>query len=103
MLSGNSGFGLDVPPYLIGDGINTVTHLNRVGLRRCKELSDGDREQIRRAFRVLYRSDLDLPAALDRLRKEFTSPAVAHWVEWFTRPSKRGYCRFKASRREAGG
>ena len=33
---GGSRFGLDVPPYLIADGVNAVTTLNAVGLRRAK-------------------------------------------------------------------
>jgi UDP-N-acetylglucosamine acyltransferase len=101
MLAGGSRFGMDVPPYLIGDGTNAVTVLNSVGLRRCPELSDEDRRQIKEAYKVLYRSGLELAAALERLKKEFSSPAVAHWVEFFSAPTKRGYCRRKGSRREA--
>jgi len=101
MLSGGSRFGMDVPPYLIGDGTNTVTVLNRVGLQRCPELNDEDRRQIKAAYRLLYRSDLDLPSALAKLSAEFTSPAVAHWVEFLREPTQRGYCYHKTSRRES--
>jgi UDP-N-acetylglucosamine acyltransferase len=98
MLSGGSRIGMDVPPYLIADGLNAVTVLNRVGLRRCPELSDEDRAQIKAAYRILYRSKLELREALKRLKAEFTSPAVAHWVEFFSQPTKRGYCRHKVAR-----
>lgn len=100
ILSGGSRFGMDVPPYLIGDGTNAVTSLNAVGLRRNKDLSDADRRQIKDAYKVLYRSGLELPEALERLKKEFDSPAVTHWVEFFSNPSPRGFCHHKASRRE---
>lgn len=101
ILSGGSRFGMDVPPYLIGDGTNAVTSLNAVGLRRCKEMSDADRHQIKAAYKVLYRSDLDLKQALARLKTEFDGPAVRHWIEFFEHPTKRGFCHYKASRRDA--
>lgn len=100
ILSGGSRFGMDVPPYLIGDGTNTVTNLNSVGLRRSKELTNDERKEIRAAFKVLYRSDLTLPDALERMKSEFKTPAIDKWVEFFTNPSPRGFCRYKATRRE---
>lgn len=94
MLSGGSRFGMDVPPYLIGDGANSVTLLNSVGLRRSAALSDQDRREIKAAYKILYRSGLTLTRALERLDTEFTSAAVKHWVEFFRTPSKRGFCRY---------
>ena len=103
ILSGGSRFGMDVPPYLIGDGVNSVTTLNSVGLRRAAGLSDEDRVEIKAAYKILYRSGLDLKDALPRLNTTFKSPAVAHWVEFFSTPSHRGFCRFrKGGRRKAG-
>jgi len=99
ILSGGSRFGMDIPPYLIGDGTNAVTSLNRIGLRRSKDFTDTDREQIKAAYKVLYRSGMDLPLALEFLRRDFTSPAVAHWVEFYEKTSPRGFCRYKANRR----
>lgn len=95
LLSGGSRFGMDIPPYLIGDGVNAVTTLNAVGLRRAKNLTDQDRREIKNAYRVLYRSQLDLQEALERLTAEFKSPAVAEWVAFFRSPSRRGFCRFR--------
>ncbi|MCZ7643753.1 MAG: acyl-ACP--UDP-N-acetylglucosamine O-acyltransferase [Planctomycetota bacterium] len=99
ILSGGSRFGMDVPPYLIGDGTNAVTSLNSVGLRRSPDLTPQDRSQLKEAYRVLYRSELDLPQALERLRAEFDAPAVRLWVEFLSNPSPRGFCRHKPSRR----
>lgn len=101
ILSGGSRFGMDVPPYLIGDGTNAVTSLNAVGLRRSKEISDAERPQIKAAYKLLYRSELDLKEALARLKAEFDSPAVKAWVAFFEHPTKRGFCHYKASRRES--
>ncbi|MCY3023205.1 MAG: acyl-ACP--UDP-N-acetylglucosamine O-acyltransferase [Planctomycetota bacterium] len=101
ILSGGSRFGMDVPPYLIGDGVNAITTLNMVGLRRAQSLSDEDRREIKGAYKVLYRSGLELKEALERLRTEFKSPAVAHWVEFFSTPSRRGFCRHRVGVRRA--
>jgi len=102
MLSGGSRFGLDVPPYLIGDGANTITVLNAVGLRRAPGLTADDRKQIKSAYKILFRSGLDLKDALARLKAEFTSPAVAHWVEFYEAPTKRGFCQYRRVRRGEG-
>jgi UDP-N-acetylglucosamine acyltransferase len=100
MLSGGSRFGLDIPPFLIADGVNAVTTLNAVGLRRAKALSDLDRREIKQAYKIIYRSGLPLCEALARLRAEFKSAAVAYWVEFMSFPSKRGFCLFRAGRRK---
>ena len=101
ILSGGSRIGMDVPPYLIGDGVNAITTLNSVGLRRNPELSVDDRTQIKAAYKILYRSGMELKEALTRLRAEFTSPAVAHWVDFFSAPSRRGFCRHTAGTRRS--
>jgi len=103
MLSGGSRFGMDVPPYLIGDGVNAVTTLNAVGLRRAPSLTDADRREIKAAYKILYRSGLGLKEALARLRTEFKSAAVACWLEFFTAPSRRGFCRYRTGGRRATG
>lgn len=94
MLSGGSRFGMDVPPYLIGDGANSVTLLNSVGLRRSTALNEVDRREVKAAYKILYRSGLTLSQALERLEAEFSSAAVKHWIEFFRTPSKRGFCRY---------
>ncbi|HEY3324358.1 MAG TPA: acyl-ACP--UDP-N-acetylglucosamine O-acyltransferase [Planctomycetota bacterium] len=102
ILSGGSRFGMDVPPYLIGDGVNAVTTLNTVGLRRASYLTPDDRAEIKAAYKILYRSGLDLKEALQRLRSAFRSPAVAYWVDFLSAASRRGLCRyFAGSRRSA--
>ena len=101
ILSGGSRFGMDIPPYLIGDGVNAVTTLNKVGLRRSPEMTPDDRNEVKAAYKILYRSGLELKAALERLKQEFKSPAVAHWVEFFTSHSHRGFCRFRKGGRRA--
>jgi UDP-N-acetylglucosamine acyltransferase len=102
MLSGGSRFGMDVPPYVIGDETNAVTGLNSVGLRRSAKLSDDDRREIRKAFKIFFRSGLDLSDALRSLRAECGGPAVRRFVEFFETPSRRGYCRYRPGSRYGG-
>ena len=98
ILSGGSRFGMDVPPYVIGDGVNAITTLNSVGLRRSEGMTPADRQEIKSAYKLLYRSGMDLKEALEAI-STFKSPAVAHWLEFFKSPSRRGFCRFRPGRR----
>jgi UDP-N-acetylglucosamine acyltransferase len=99
MLAGGSRITMDCPPYMIGEGTNAVTALNLVGLRRAASLTDQDRKELRLAHKILYRSNLKLDQALRMLEADFTSPAVLYWVDFFKRPSKRGFCRFRTGSR----
>ena len=92
MLSGGSGIGKDVPPFCttIGVSRNRIAGLNIVGLRRAG-IGPGDRQAIRAAIQVLYRSDLNVSQALERLKKEFTQHVVQE-ICTFIESSKRGIC-----------
>ena len=68
MTQGNGGISTHVPPYsLIAFGMNRLVGLNIVGLRRAKDISDQDRDQIKQAFRLLYRSGLTPSQALKEM------------------------------------
>lgn len=102
LISGGSRIGMDVPPYLIADGANLVTILNAVGIRRSPLIGESERADIRRAYKILYRSGLKLEDALTRLESEFSSDAIKHWVAFFRAPSKRGFCRCVIGARRPG-
>lgn len=103
MLAGGIQIGMDVPPYMVAMGVNSISALNKVGLRRASFLSVDDREEIKRAFKILYRSDLELPAALERLKTEFKSPAIQYLVEFMSVKSARGFCRYALGVRRGAG
>jgi len=89
MVSGLSGVNQDVPPFLtVGGRPAAVLGLNGEGLRRA-EIPDAIREQLKRAYRVLFRSELDLPAALDQVEADATSDEERHLVA-FIRASRVG-------------
>ena len=92
MLSGCSGIGKDVPPFCTTVGVcrNRIAGLNVVGLRRAG-IGPEDRQAIRGAIKVLYRSGLNVSQALERIKKEFPQPAVQE-ICAFIEASKRGIC-----------
>ena len=82
----------DVPPYLIADGSPAQARgVNVVGLRRANVPAE-IRQDLQRAFKILYRSGLSTPHALERIRAELPpSEQIAHLVG-FIAASKRGIC-----------
>jgi UDP-N-acetylglucosamine acyltransferase len=69
LLSGCSGTSKDIPPFIIQQGINIVEGVNVIGMRRAGYSSE-QIDAVRRAFRILFREGLPLPAAIARLEQE---------------------------------
>lgn len=88
---GGSAVGMDVPPYFMAVGVNQVSGINRVGLRRTG-FSHETRRAIQTAYELIYRSGLNVSQALEELQGKFHLPEIAHLIE-FIRGSKRGICR----------
>lgn len=65
-----------------------VTGINVVGLRRAG-ISSEVREEIKKAYKILYRSGLNVSQALEEMAKNFKSDEVKHLIN-FIRDSKRG-------------
>ena len=100
MLSGCSGIGKDVPPFCTTVGVcrNRIAGLNVVGLRRAG-IGPEERQAIRQAIKVLYRSGLNVSQAVERIKKEFPQPAVQE-ICAFIDASKRGICTMEADAEE---
>jgi UDP-N-acetylglucosamine acyltransferase len=83
----------DVPPFLIADGNPAeIRGVNHVGLERRGFPAESIR-QLREAYRILYRSNLNTTQALESLRSDFEgSELVAHLAE-FIATSERGIVR----------
>ncbi len=90
MVGGLSRVTHDVPPYTIGAGIPfKFGGLNRIGLKR-RGFSLETRQELAKAFRLIYRSKLHFEEALARCENELKPlPEVKHWIE-FCRATKRG-------------
>jgi UDP-N-acetylglucosamine acyltransferase len=92
MIGGNTRVNADAPPYLLYSGFDiTPVGINVVGLRRAGT-PDSDITDLKRAYRLLYRSGLKLAAALERITAECMSPQAQNLVA-FIRQSERGICR----------
>ena len=92
LVSGLSAVNRDVPPFTVCGGRASVVYgLNVIGLRRAGT-SPQTRDEIKRAFKLLYRSDLNLTNAISEIEKIATTPEVKYFLE-FIRNSKRGICK----------
>jgi UDP-N-acetylglucosamine acyltransferase len=103
MMSGGSAAQMDVPPYCITQSLttNVVVFLNVVGLKRSGMPAD-ERQALRRAFDLLYRSGLSVPSAADAIEREIETPSGRELCR-FLRSSKRGICKFfRDERRHEG-
>ena len=90
MVGGMSRITNDVPPYTLGAGIPyRVAGLNLIGLKR-HSFSLELRKALTKAFKLTYRSGMQVTEALQRVESEVKkNPAVNHWID-FCKASKRG-------------
>ncbi|MCC6232845.1 MAG: acyl-ACP--UDP-N-acetylglucosamine O-acyltransferase [Verrucomicrobiales bacterium] len=88
LMQGGSGISKDLPPYCIARGANGVCGLNVVGLRRAGLEADV-RLELRRLYRILYRSGKGLKQALAAMDSMARSDWGRLFVE-FVRTSRRG-------------
>jgi len=86
MVSGFSKMSQDVPPFSLVDGKPArVIGPNLVGLRRAGYSAEV-RQALQRAFRLIYRSDLEMAAALEKTEEELGGyPEVMYLVAFLKR------------------
>jgi UDP-N-acetylglucosamine acyltransferase len=90
LMQGGSAISRDLPPYTIVMQENILCGLNIVGLRRAG-LAASERLELKRLYRILFRSGLNLRPALEAARREFTSAPAVEFLN-FVAESKRGIC-----------
>lgn len=90
MVGGFNPIGKDIPPYTIGRGFPfRFGGLNLVGLKR-HNFSLETRQELSKAYRLVYRSGLKLDEALHKIKTELKQlPEIKNWIE-FCENSKRG-------------
>jgi UDP-N-acetylglucosamine acyltransferase len=90
MMAGGSAAQKDIPPFCMtrSTTLNKVMGLNSVGLRRAG-LTSEDRITLKRAFKILYQSNLLIPEALAKLETEFDTDLVCEICD-FIKHSQRG-------------
>jgi len=90
-LGGMSGLRMDMPPYMLGFGAPAKLYgPNSVGLKRFGVSSDAILA-LKRAYKIIFRSSLNLKEALERVRQEVQPcPEVQTLVQFMIDHSKRG-------------
>lgn len=91
MIGGLARVNKDVPPYMVIEGDSMICGVNIVGLRRAG-VDSASRLKIREAYKILYRSGLSVPHAVEELKKLSDSVYVKNIID-FIGESKRGICR----------
>jgi len=93
IIGGASAVVKDVPPYTMASGNHAkLFGLNLVGLKR-RNFSEKTIKALKDAYRIIFRSNLLLEAALIKAQNEAEDvPEVRHFIK-FIQGSKRGTCR----------
>jgi UDP-N-acetylglucosamine acyltransferase len=89
LLSGCSATTKDIPPFIIQQNIDTVVGINVIGMRRAG-LGHAQIDAVRHAFKVLFRDNMVLPAALVQLECDLGHVDVVAEMIAFLRQSHRG-------------
>lgn len=97
MVQGLSAFGKDLPPFTLAAERNAIFGLNVIGLRRAG-FSTSQRDEIKRAFKLLYLSGLNTKQALEKSREMEWTEAGCEFFEFVEEALKtRGVCPYHRS------
>ena len=90
MVAANSKLVQDVPPFILA-GKHPVQYsgINSLGLSR-RGFSEDEKADIKRAYRYLFRSDLNQSDALARVKEELSNSKHINEIVHFYDSSKRG-------------
>jgi len=92
---GGSAFGKDIPPFVIAAERNYVFGLNTIGLHRAG-FSREERDEIKRAFKLIYLSGLNTRQALEKSRESEWTEAGREFLRFVSDAiTKRGICPLK--------
>ena len=98
MVQGSSGFGKDLPPFVVAAERNYVFGLNILGMRRAG-LSANDRNEIKEAFKLVYLSGLNTSQALDKAATMTLGGPAREFLDFVANAKKRGICPLKRGTR----
>ena len=90
IMQGGSAIGLDLPPFTIATGVNTICGLNIIGLRRAGFAAE-QRLELKQLYKFLFRSGKNFRSAVAEAQEKFTSPGAKIMLE-FVAAAKRGVC-----------
>jgi UDP-N-acetylglucosamine acyltransferase len=90
MMQGGSAISMDLPPFTMEHGANTLCGLNTTGLRRAG-FAPAERLELKRLYRTLFREGLNLRDAVAEGRKLYSSAPAKVMLD-FMAGAKRGVC-----------
>jgi UDP-N-acetylglucosamine acyltransferase len=90
MIGGASKITKDVPPFFLIEGNPAQPHgLNSVGLRRAG-FSSNERNEIKRFYKYLYNSKMNVTQAIEAMRAEVSTEPGRSIIAFLETPSERG-------------
>jgi UDP-N-acetylglucosamine acyltransferase len=93
IIGGCSGVSQDIPPYMMANGQRAQLYgLNIEGLKRHRFPEDTV-NNLKKAYRVIFRSGLTVEKALEQLESEIQNSAEVNHLITFIKASKRGIAR----------
>jgi UDP-N-acetylglucosamine acyltransferase len=99
MVQGSSAFGKDLPPFVIAAERNSVFGINVVGLRRSG-FSAKDRDEIKKAFKLLYTSGLNISQTLEKAATLDLGAPAREFFDFVAHAKKRGICPYRGGANE---
>ncbi|MEI8233107.1 MAG: acyl-ACP--UDP-N-acetylglucosamine O-acyltransferase [Verrucomicrobiota bacterium] len=93
IIQGNAAISKNVPPFVIAAKLNGIVGINVVGLRRSG-MDAAQRQEVKDAFKLLYKSGLNTAQALAASRERAWSEAGRDFFDFVAGSKKRGICDF---------
>lgn len=89
MVRGGERFNKDVPPFVSAYGTSLVAGINAVGLKRAG-FSAETRMEIKRAFRLVYHSGLNISQAIEEAGKQTWGTEARFFLDFIATAKRRG-------------
>jgi UDP-N-acetylglucosamine acyltransferase len=89
VVQGNSAFSKDIPPFTLAAERNTVVGLNVVGMRRAG-FTAVQREEVKQAFKLLYKSGLNTTQAIEKAQLHHWNQEGRTFFDFVAAAKKRG-------------
>ena len=100
IMQGGSAISKDLPPYTVALHDNEICGLNIIGLRRAGFTAE-QRLELKQLYHRLFRGGENLRGAVAAARKEFSSAAARHLLD-FVAAAQRGVCADVGGHGDAG-
>ena len=92
---------MDVPPFMTAFGESTIVQYNTVGMKRAGYAAE-EIDEVRRAFRILYRSGRLFRKSIEQVAAMVKTPAGRTLADFIRVDSQRGYCLGSPGHRRRG-